>query len=249
MYYRPGLEKNHFMIPTAKETVNGQTTWGAEVKQPIDRDHRKRITPSKLMSGAKVSLRHYLCEYLRLVLDHVHASIAETNPDRNKYRYVITMENCYPFFDSKSEMRHIAQLAGIISETDPVERLLLIGRDTATAMYTKKEHFSDVPTYTNYVLLINMYHDICSLSLMEYTKISGANIYSEVKQNMGIFRNVRSVRSATFDFDFTRRIVLSLNRYISTNNCIECTGSHSTYSSTYYTELEKGFLGYIKVGH
>ncbi|GAA5808987.1 hypothetical protein MFLAVUS_002387 [Mucor flavus] len=242
----PGLKKEHFMIPTAKETINGQTTWGAEVKQPIGRDHRKRITPSKVMSSAKANLRHYLCEYLRLVLDHVNTSIAETNPDRNKYRYVITMENCYRFFDSKSEMRYIAQLAGIISEADPVERLLLISRDTAAAMYTEKEHFSDVSTYTNNVLLINMYHDICSLSLMEHTKISGNDIDSTDEQDNGVFKNVRSVGSVTFDFDFTRKIVLSLNSYISTNDCIECTGSHSTYSSTYYTELERGFLGYIK---
>ncbi|GAA5801212.1 hypothetical protein HPULCUR_006655 [Helicostylum pulchrum] len=242
----PGLENPHFMIPTAKETVNGQTNWGAKVKQPIDPDHRKRITPSKLMSSAKASLRHYFREYLTIVLDHVHALIAETNPDRNKYRYVITMENCYQFFDNKSEMRYIAQLAGIISKEDPVERLLLIGRDTAAALYTEKEHFSGVSAYTNHVLQINMYHDICSLSLMEHTKTNGNDIDSTDEQDTGIFRNVRSVRSATFDFDFTKKIVSFLNSYISTNDCIECTENHSAYSPTYYTELERGFLNYVK---
>ncbi|GAA5810159.1 hypothetical protein MFLAVUS_003578 [Mucor flavus] len=237
----PG-RKNNFMIPTAKETVNGETTWGAKVKQPIDPDKKNRITLSKLMSGAKADLRRYFCEYLRLVLDHVHRTIDKTNSNTNKYRYVITMENCYQFFDNKSEMRYIAQLAGIISKEDPVERLLLIGRDAAAAMYFEKEHFSSTTTNINRILLINMYDDICSLSLTEHTKISGSNI----KQDTEIFRNVRSVRSATFDFDFASRITLYLNKYVSENACIECRGNHQVYTSTYYTELKRGFLDYIK---
>ncbi|KAI9261965.1 hypothetical protein EDC94DRAFT_609376, partial [Helicostylum pulchrum] len=245
----PGLEKPHFMIPTAKETdKEGQTTWGAEVKQPIDPDHEKLIAPSQLMSIVKADLREYICDYLKLVLGHVHETIAEANPElsnKDGYRYVITMENCYQFF-SKSEMRYIAQLAGIISKKDPFERLLLIGRDTAAAMYTEREHFSGVPAYTNHVLQINMYHDICSLSLMEHTKISGNDIDSTDEKNTGVFRNVRSVRSATFDFDFISRIVSYLNSYVSTNDCIKCNGSHGTYSPTYYAELKKGFLNYIK---
>ncbi|GAA5809043.1 hypothetical protein MFLAVUS_002446 [Mucor flavus] len=244
----PGLKKEHFMIPTAKETINGQTTWGAEVKQPIDPDHEKLIAPSQLMSIVKADLRTYMCQYLKLVLGHVHKSIIKANPklkDKYKYRYVITMENCYQFF-SKSEIRYIAQLAGIISKEDPVERLLLIGRDTAAAMYTEKEHFSDVSAYTSYVLIVNMYHDICSLSLMEHTKISGTNIDSKPEQDTGLFRNVRSVRSATFDFDFIGRIVSYLNSYVSTNDCITCNGSHPTYNPTYYAELKRGFLNYIK---
>ncbi|KAI8056371.1 hypothetical protein BDF21DRAFT_430654, partial [Thamnidium elegans] len=40
----PGLQENNFMIPTAKETVNGRTTWGAEVKHPIHPERKKRIT-------------------------------------------------------------------------------------------------------------------------------------------------------------------------------------------------------------
>ncbi|KAI8090644.1 hypothetical protein BDF21DRAFT_194701 [Thamnidium elegans] len=244
----PGLKEKNFMIPTAKETVDGETTWGAQVRQPIDPDHEKLIAPSQLMSIVKADLRAYIRQYLELVLGYVHDTIAKTKPelsDKDKYRYVITMENCYQFF-SKSEMRYIAQLAGIISKEDPVERLLLIGRDTAAAMYTEKEHFPSVSAYTNHVLLINMYHDICNLSLMEHTKISGTDIDSTDEKDTGVFRNVRSVRSATFDFNFIGRIVSYLNSYVSTNDCIKCTGSHGTYSPTYYAELKRGFLNHIK---
>ncbi|KAG2237182.1 hypothetical protein INT48_006586 [Thamnidium elegans] len=241
----PGLQGNNSMIPTAKETVNGETTWGALVNQPIDPDHKKLITPSKLMSSVKADLRRYFCEYLRLVLDHVHKLLAGL-ADTDKYRYVITMENCYQFFDNKSEMRYIAQLAGIISEEDPVERLLLIGRNTAAAMYIEKEYFSNISAYSNHVLLINMYHDICSLSLMEYTKINGTDIDSTDDQDTGPSRNVRSVRSATFDFDFTSRITFYLNRYVSKNACIMCSENHDVYTPGYYTELKRGFLNYIK---
>ncbi|GAA5796135.1 hypothetical protein HPULCUR_001504 [Helicostylum pulchrum] len=242
----PGLQKSNFMIPTAKQTVNGETIWGAKVKQPIDPENKKRITPSKLMSSVKADLRRYFCEYLRLVLDYVHGKIAKADSDMNKYRYVITMENCYQFFDNKSEMRYIAQLAGIISKEDPVERLLLIGRNTAAAIYIEKEHFSSTTADMSHVLLVNMYHDICSLSLMEHTKICGKNIYYKDKQDTGLFRNVRSVRSATFDFNFINRIVSYLNRYVSKNNCIVCSESHDVYTPTYYAELERGFLDYIK---
>ncbi|KAG2237184.1 hypothetical protein INT48_006588 [Thamnidium elegans] len=241
----PGLQGNNSMIPTAKETVNGETTWGALVNQPIDPDHKKLITPSKLMSSVKADLRRYFCEYLRLVLDHVHKLLAGL-ADTDKYRYVITMENCYQFFDNKSEMRYIAQLAGVISEEDPVERLLLIGRNTAAAMYIEKEYFSNISAYSNHVLLINMYHDICSLSLMEYTKINGTDIDSTDDQDTGPSRNVRSVRSATFDFDFTSRITFYLNRYVSENACIMCSENHDVYTPSYYTELKRGFLNYIK---
>ncbi|KAG2231741.1 hypothetical protein INT48_007461 [Thamnidium elegans] len=245
----PGLQEKNFMIPTAKETVKGETIWGAQVKQPIDRVHKKHITPSKLMSIFKADLRRYLCEYIRLVLDHVHKSIAKINPklsDKNKYRYVITMENCHQFFNSKSEMHYIAQLAGIMSKEDPVERLLLIGRDTAAAIYIEKEHFASTTDNINHVLLINTYYDTCSLSLMEHTKVSGTNVDYMDEENTKLFRNVRSVRSATFDFDFASRITFYLNRYVSKNNCIACYGNHKVYAPTYYTELKRGFLDYIK---
>ncbi|KAG2236128.1 hypothetical protein INT48_006144 [Thamnidium elegans] len=259
----PGLQEDSFMIPTTKETVDKVTSWGAQVNQLIgsghndhnDRiasDHTKFISPSKLMSIAKADLRHYLCEYLKLVLGHVHKSIAKADSqltDKSKYRYVITMENCYQFFNSKSEMRYIAQLAGIVSKEDSFGRLLLIGRDNATAMYNEKRYFSDKDANANHILQINMYNSICNLSLMEHTKLSGTDIdskYTNEDNQIKLFRNVRSVRSATFDFDFIGRIVSNLNNYISTNTCIECNKGHETYNPTYYAELRRGFLEYIK---
>ncbi|KAI9261963.1 hypothetical protein EDC94DRAFT_694350 [Helicostylum pulchrum] len=260
----PGLDGGDLMIPTAKETVDNVTSWGAQVDQLIGSghndhnnriasDHTKFISPSKLMSIAKADLRHYLCEYLKLVLGHVHKSVAKANyelSDNNKYRYVITMENCYQFFNNKSEMRYIAQLAGIISKEDPFGRLLLVSRDNAAAMYNERKYFSDKNANTSHVLQINIYNGVCNLSLMEHTKISGTDIDSkdtdENKNKTKLFRNVRSVRSATFDFDFIGRLVSKLNNYISTNTCVECTKSHGTYSPTYYAELRRGFLEHIK---
>ncbi|GAA5809045.1 hypothetical protein MFLAVUS_002448 [Mucor flavus] len=258
----PGLNKGSFMIPTAKETVDNVTSWGAQVDQLIGSgfnnhnnriasDHTKLISPSKLMSVAKADLRYYLCEYLKLVLGHVYELIANANSelsDKNKYRYVITMENCYQFFNSKSEMRYIAQLAGIISKEDSFGRLLLIGRDNAAAMYNEKKYFPNNKDNTNHILQVNMYNGICNLSLMEHTRISGTDIDSKDtdKDKTKLFRNVRSVRSATFDFDFIGRIVSKFNNYISTNDCIECTKSHGTYSPTYYAELRRGILEHIK---
>ncbi|GAA5801272.1 hypothetical protein HPULCUR_006718 [Helicostylum pulchrum] len=260
----PGLDGGGLMIPTAKETVDNVTSWGAQVDQLIGSghndhnnriasDHTKFISPSKLMSIAKADLRHYLCEYLKLVLGHVHKSIAKANyelSDNNKYRYVITMENCYQFFNNKSEMRYIAQLAGIISKEDSFGRLLLVSRDNAAAMYNERKYFSDKNANTSHVLQINIYNGVCNLSLMEHTKISGTDIDSkdtdENRNKTKLFRNVRSVRSATFDFDFIGRIVSKLNNYISTNTCVECTKSHGTYSPTYYAELRRGFLEHIK---
>lgn len=266
MYYnRPGLNEDSFMIPTAKETVDNVTSWGAQVDQLIGSghnnhnnriasDHTKFISPSKLMSIAKADLRHYLSEYLKLVLGHVHKSIANANSelsDKNKYRYVITMENCYQFFNSKSEMRYIAQLADIISKEDSFGRLLLIDRDNAAAMCNEEKLFPGNKDNANHVLQINIYNDICNLSLMEHTRISGTDIDSKVadenKNETKLFRNVRSVRSATYDFDFIGIIVSKFNNYISTNDCIECTKIHGTYSPTYYAELRRGFLEYIKV--
>lgn len=201
------------------------------------------------MAIVKADLRDYFCEYLKLVLGHVYQIIAKASPhltDKNKYRYVITMENCYQFFN-KSQMRHIAQLAGIVSKEDSVERLLLISRDNASAMYNENKYFSEKPGYNNHFLQINMYHDTCHLSLYESTKISGTDMEAEDDKDTGLFRNVRSMRSATFDFDFISKIVSNLNNYISANVCIKCSGSHNTYNPTYYAELRRGFLNYIKV--
>lgn len=244
------MKENNFSIPTAKETIQEKTLWSPQVAQLIGLEHKKLIVPSKYMSVVKTSSRDYLCEYLKLVLGHVYQIIAKDSPhlsDQSKYRYVITMENCYPFFKNKSQMRHIAQIAGIVSKEDPFERLLLISRGNATAMYNEMKYFSDTPRYANHFLQINMYHDIHHLSSYESIKINGADMDAEDDKDTGIFRNVRSMRSTTFDFDFISSIASNLINYILTNVCIKCSGGHDTYNPTYYAELRRGLLSHIKV--
>ncbi|KAI9261968.1 hypothetical protein EDC94DRAFT_107890 [Helicostylum pulchrum] len=203
----PGNEKSNVFIPTAKETINGETLWGARVQDPFNRDSKKLITPSKLMALVKADFRKYLCQYLQLVLNHVHATIGSLS-DKSRYRYVITTENCYPFFTDKSEMRKIVERAGIISAEDSAHRLLLIGRDHASAMYFERKYFLESDACTHHFLQINMYHDTCYLSLFESIKINHAGYRS---------RNVRRLKSVTFDFDFIDRAVLRLNRYVTEN--------------------------------
>ncbi|KAI7891305.1 uncharacterized protein EV154DRAFT_226509 [Mucor mucedo] len=141
----PGLDWHNPFIPTAKETLEGKTLWGAQVKETGIRDPGPFVTLSRLMSAMKGIFKGYLVELLKHVLEHVHDSIMKTNPEllkKDKYRYVITMENCYQFFGNKSEMRKIAQLAGIIKEDDSAKRLLLIRREDAAAIYFEKNKFS-----------------------------------------------------------------------------------------------------------
>ncbi|KAG2196471.1 hypothetical protein INT47_012672 [Mucor saturninus] len=254
----PGLREESFMIPTAKETSDSKTLWGAQVTKTTNLDPELLIVPSELMSIVKSDFRSYLSEYIRLVFEHVHGVIKKANPnlaDKNKYRYVITMENCYQFFNNKSEMRKIAQLAGIINEKDSFERLLLIRRDNAAAMHFEKTEFKDKKGHSNHFLQISVYHDTCHLSLHESTKISGYDNEKDTKvedgasqKPSGRFRNVRSMRSATFVFNFVAKLVANLDSFVSTSVCISCKNpnSHDTYSPTYYSELREGFLKYMK---
>lgn len=248
------------MIPTAKETANGETLWGAQVTQTTDLDPELLIIPSELMSIVKSDFRTYLSEYLKLVFEHVYSIIIKYKPDladKSKYRYVITMENCYQFFNNKSEMRKIAQIAGLINEEDSVKRLLLIPRDNAAAIFFEKTEFPEEKAHSNHFLQISVYHDTCHLSLHESTKISGYDKdidtntpNSESAQvTTSRFRNVRSMRSATFTFNFVAKLVANLDSFVSDSVCISCNNPspHDAYSSTYYSELRDGFLEYMKV--
>ncbi|KAI8090642.1 hypothetical protein BDF21DRAFT_194645 [Thamnidium elegans] len=170
----------NILIPTAKETTNDKTYWGASVNDPFNRGHKKLITPSKLMALVKADFRKYLCQYLQLVLNHVYETISGPNSllsNRGRYRYVITTENCYPFFTDKSEMRKIVEKAGITSAEDSAHRLLLINRDHASAMYFEKKHFLESLACTHYFLQINMYHDTCYISLFESIKLKGRELF------------------------------------------------------------------------
>ncbi|KAI7891306.1 uncharacterized protein EV154DRAFT_226518 [Mucor mucedo] len=254
----PGLDEANFMIPTAKTISYGKTLWGAQVKNTDNRTPESFVTLSKLMSVMKGTFKSYLVELLKLVLEHVHSSIMKTKPhlsNKNKYRYVITMENCYQFFRNKSEMREIAQLAGIIKRDDSPKRLLLIRREDAAAMHFEKTEFKDRKGHSNCFLHICIYHDTCHLALYESTKIKGDDKKKYVKVEnyasqkiISRFRNVRSMRSATFAFNFVEKLVASLDSFVSTSAYIICADSksHSKYSPTYRTELKKGFLEYMK---
>jgi hypothetical protein len=230
--------------------------WGAQVSQTANLNPETLIVPSKLMATVKSELRMYLTKYLQLLQVHIYNVISKENPhlsDKSKYRYVITMENCYQFFNSKLDMRRIAKEAGIIGKDDSVERLLLIHRENSAAMFYEKKYFSDQKSFSNHFLQINVYHDTCHLVLHEATKITGYNEDdNESKKkldNKKYFRNVRNMRSATFAFNFIGKIVRNLDSFVSKTDCISCSASpaHDTYNTDYYTGLREGFLNYIKV--
>ncbi|KAG2205278.1 hypothetical protein INT47_009543 [Mucor saturninus] len=254
----PGLDWHNPTIPTAKETLGGKILWGAQVKETGIRKPESFVTLSKLMSAMKGVFKGYLVELLKHVLKHVHSSITKTNPElsnKDKYRYVITMENCYQFFGNKSEMREIAQLAGIIKEDDSAKRLLLIRREDAAAIYFEKSKFIGKMTKSNYFVQINLYHDTCHLSLHVSTKIAGydtpedsdANRSEESTSNR--FRNVRSMSSATFGFDLVARLVTNLSLFISNAVCCKDQKTHDTTDSAYILEIRHNFLEYLKVYH
>jgi hypothetical protein len=131
IFFRPGLDKDNFLIPTALDTSDGEPIWSAQVSETTNLDPETLILPNKLMAIVKSDFRTYFTEYLQLLHNHIHNVISDENPhlaDKSKYRYVIAMENCYRFFNSKSDMRKIAISVGIIGAEDSVERLLLIHR-------------------------------------------------------------------------------------------------------------------------
>lgn len=246
------MSEKNFIIPTEKETLDGRTLWGAQVLQTTNLNPELLIVPSELMSIVKSDFRIYLSDYLKLVFEHVYGVISKNHSDladKNKYRYVITMENCYQFFNNKSEMRKIAQIAGIINKEDSNERLLLIRRDNAAAMYFEKSVFAEKKAYSSHFLQISVYHDTYHLSLHESTKINGYDTDVD-KIHTSRFRNVRSIRSATFNFNFIAKLVANLDSFVSKSGCISCNDSDSHkpyYSPTYLSELRKGFPKYMKV--
>ncbi|KAI7891320.1 uncharacterized protein EV154DRAFT_508716, partial [Mucor mucedo] len=251
----PGLDWDNPTIPTAKETLDGKTLWGAQVKETDIRKPESFVTLSKLMSAMRGSFTAYLVDLLKHVLEHVHKSIIKTNPDlsnKDKYRYVITMENCYQFFGNKSEMREIAQLAGIIKEDDSAKRLLLIRREDAAAIYFEKNKFPGKKAQSNCFLQISLYHDTCHLSLHLSTQIAGNDTPKDSDANRSgkgtsdRFRNVRSMRSATFGFDFVARLVTNLSFFISNTVCCKYQKSHNTNDTAYILELRQNFLEYLK---
>lgn len=240
-------------VPTAKENVdNGEILWGAQVKETVDLDPKRLIMLSELMSTVKKDLREYLKEYLRLVFKHVQTVIAADLKQEDisvfKYRYVITMENCFKFFNNKSDMRRIAKEAGLIYTDDPMKRLLLIHRENAAALYYEEKHLQKNDRFSDVFLQVNMYYNICHLILHESIKVSD-QIDNNVKGEKEHFRNVRTVRAATFSFNFISRLVNNLDSFVSTNTCIICSSpkDHDTYSPEYYTGIRAGFLKYIKV--
>ncbi|KAG2196290.1 hypothetical protein INT47_012512 [Mucor saturninus] len=251
----PGSNKKSFVIPIAKKNLNGKASWGAQVKQTTYSKPALFITPSKLMSSVNGIFKKYLTEFLELVSNHVHNLIAKTNPelsDKSKYKYVITMENCYPFFKHKSEMRLIAQMAGIINKGDPVKRLLLIRRENAAAMYFEKTVFTGKKADRNHFLQISLYHDTCHLSLHESSKIIDYGAPAKETSGFGettsdIFRNVRSMRSATFKFNFVSTLVKNFDLFVSNSACCKDQKSHDTTDTGYILELTSNFLEYNKL--
>ncbi|KAI7875533.1 uncharacterized protein EV154DRAFT_606830 [Mucor mucedo] len=251
----PGLDRRNPTIPTAKEALDGKTLWGAQVKETGIRKPESFVTLSKLMSAMKETFKAYLVDLLKYVLEHVHNSIMKTNPyllNKSKYRYVITMENCYQFFGNKSEMREIAQLAGVIKKDDSLKRLLLIRREDAAAIYFEKNKFPGKKAQSNCFLQINLYHDTCHLSLHLSTQIGGNDTPKASDANRSgesisdRFRNVRRMRSATFEFDLVARLVTNLSLFISNAVCCKDQKTHDTADPAYILELRRNFLEYLK---
>jgi hypothetical protein len=118
-------------------------------------------------------------------------------------------------------------------------------------MYYEKRYFS-VKGYSNNFLQINVYHDACHLSLHEAIRINGCpneeEAFSMDADNTALYRNVRSLKSATVDFDFVGNLVACLHlctfKYASLT-CSLLNNAHTHISDK--NSLAVGLIDYIKV--
>lgn len=207
------------------------------------------------MSIVKGDLKTFLVGFLHKVNEHICQQIKnnEDKKDRSKFRYCITMENSYKFFNRKSDMRRICEEAKIVPEGADPRRLLLFRREDAAAMYFENTQLS-LKKYSTYFLQVFFRHDSCHLALQESIKISGfveskAEAEQSTEPDSKYFRNVRGVRSATLEFNFVAKLIANLDMFITKNPCITCSAiiRHDDYYSSYYSDLRRGFLEYVKV--
>ncbi|KAI7891075.1 uncharacterized protein EV154DRAFT_231745 [Mucor mucedo] len=118
-------------------------------------------------------------------------------------------------------------------------------------MYFEKTVFTRKKADSNHFLQISLYHDTCHLSLHESSKIIDYGAPANETSGFGettsdIFRNVRSMRSATFKFNFVSTLVRNLNLFVSNSACCKDQKSHDTTDSGYILELTSNFLEYVK---
>jgi hypothetical protein len=249
----PGAEADDTQIPTAYEGEGSNAKWGAQVPQTTNLDPDSLIVPSRLMSVGKGNMKDFFTNFLRKLLEYVFGVIKknEGKADSNKFRYCITMENSYKFFNNKLEMRNICVAAGFVTIQCDVKRLLIFKREDAAAMYFENTQLT-TKKYSTYYMQLFFRHDTCHMTLHESVKISG---YVDSKQKADNaekpdnFRNVRAIRSANIEINFIGKLIANLDMFVTKNPCIHCSAliRHDDYYSSYYSDLRKGFLKYVKV--
>ncbi|KAL9558415.1 hypothetical protein MBANPS3_000915 [Mucor bainieri] len=185
---------------------------------------------SEILSLAKADLRALLVTHLKNLLQYTvqYMDTAKRCTDQERYRYCLTLENSYGFFNSDNEMNEIAIEAGLVGEDDDAKnRLLLIKREDAAALYLENQYFGDNtetqnPKSVSTFLQIQVNSDNCQLSLYESTKVTD-------NSNEQHPRNVRCIRKTTFDFSFLHATVMALQQYSDNDDdCFKCdSGIHT----------------------
>lgn len=154
-------------IPTVLEYSDkypGRIAWGAEVSP----NSSSRITPNYMMSTSKDEFKKFITDYLKCLYEYASGYIKKERGKGvgiNKIRYCLTMENSFNFFRTKKEMRDVADDAGLFGVLRPDMRhkkqLLLLTREDASAMYYKKNYYTEDMYFWKIKILSN---NICFVS-------------------------------------------------------------------------------------
>lgn len=246
----PGVEdKDATQIETATQHINNDSA-----------STQTKTCFNKVLSFAKQDLKVFMIDFLTMIHKHTCEYLKKISPTTNieKYRYCITMENSFKFFNDKKFMQEIAIEAGIINENeDDRNRLLLINRENAAALHFEDlyfaEHrkrqavFKDDLLFSSTFLQIQFNSDICHLTLYEATKIMGKYDEDSTKQYP---RNVRCIRSTTFETNFFDNVIEKLDQFITEyDNHFRCNANKHSHSYFKVNEvvLKRQFANYIKV--
>ncbi|KAI8884879.1 hypothetical protein K501DRAFT_332318 [Backusella circina FSU 941] len=241
-----------YKVPTALfeagEVENLQVGAGAGLKWGYDalasNDNGSIIVPSSHLALLRDDFKVFLAKYLRQLNDYICRYVqSQTKIDRHKYRFCVTMENSYRFFDSKEDMREIAIDAGVISKNDSSKRLLLINREDACAIYHENKHYGIKTDYhKNIFLQLFVANDHIRLTVHQSTAIATLDQkIEEQKKDRDpfsflnddnkadrLFRNVRTTNSITFPFKFIERLVYNFDSFITNDMTIEKNKSNET---------------------
>ncbi|GAN05310.1 conserved hypothetical protein [Mucor ambiguus] len=216
----------------ALESPNSDINGIFEAENTFTLQVAAKMQYTEILSLAKADLRTLLVNHLKALLKHTIQCmhIAKQCTDQERYRYCLTLENSYGFFDDSNEMKDIAIRAGLLGEDENSRnRLLLIKREDAAALYLENQYFGNhtkVRSRLPYLkesllsestfLQVHLNSDNCHLLLYKATRITE----NSAEQHP---RNVRCIRQTTFDFKFLHKVVVSLRQYVANNfDCSQC---------------------------